>query len=497
MTENSPSLSESLPTKKTLEEAIHKLAVLPMQEYKRKSKDAAKILWEDPETLDKLVAERRKQILGDEQSSSSGANESLAGSQIQLETPVLWHEPVNGPEMMDELLALISKYLHVTEEQAIAIGLWAIHTYAFKDFEITPRLSVQAPTKQCGKTQVLKVLLCICNKPIMSGNITPAATFRFIEEQRPTLLLDEFDNVSPDNKAIIGVVSTGHEKHGSSIRLVGDDHSPRAFSTFAPLAMALIGSPPPTIADRSIAIEMTRRPRMVTIAKLRRAGRDELKKFARMIARWVDDSREKIVSTTPLIPDELNDRQADGWEILLAIAEAIGPSFAENARNAAIKLSKNGSPDDEGIRLLRDIRTVMRIDGAEAMPTEIVVKRLNANVDWEWADRRNGRGLNTRDLSNILRPYGVPRPPVKLRYDGGHQHNSLRLEDLLPIWNSYLEPEKVGIDSGGGESADVPSVPSVPTSQECEVDSEELLNLNHEEALLRTVDENGFEKKIT
>jgi hypothetical protein len=43
------------------------------------------------------------------------------------------------------------------------------------------------------------------------------------------------------------------------LRVTGDDQEPRQFATFGPCAIALIGTLPSTLADRSIAVDLNRR----------------------------------------------------------------------------------------------------------------------------------------------------------------------------------------------------------------------------------------------
>ena len=56
------------------------------------------------------------------------------------------------------------------------------------------------------------------------------------------------------------MINSGHRKGGIVIRTVGDDHEPRAFSTYAACAIALIGTLPATLHDRSApVIDLKRR----------------------------------------------------------------------------------------------------------------------------------------------------------------------------------------------------------------------------------------------
>ena len=73
------------------------------------------------------------------------------------------------------------------------------------------------------------------------------------------LLLDEPDTYARKNDDVRGVLDAGHHRNGSVIRCVGDDHEPRPFSAWSPVALAAIGKLPGTVEDRSIKINLRRR----------------------------------------------------------------------------------------------------------------------------------------------------------------------------------------------------------------------------------------------
>src|SRR5438445_67619 len=81
----------------------------------------------------------------------------------------------------------------------------------------------------------------------------------------PTLLVDEADTIfgSPKmaekNEEMRGLLNAGHQRDRYVLRVVGNDHTPRKFYTFAMAAIAGIGDLPDTIMDRSIVIRMRRR----------------------------------------------------------------------------------------------------------------------------------------------------------------------------------------------------------------------------------------------
>jgi hypothetical protein len=106
---------------------------------------------------------------------------------------------------------------------------------------------------------LLGVIEALVPRPLLSANVTVAAVFRTIEAHWPTLLIDEADTFLRENEELRGVINSGHTRQGSVIRLVGDDHDPRAFSTYCPTAIAAIGNLPGTIEDREVKITMRRR----------------------------------------------------------------------------------------------------------------------------------------------------------------------------------------------------------------------------------------------
>ena len=56
-----------------------------------------------------------------------------------------------------------------------------------------------------------------------------------------------------------GLLNAGHQRNRYVTRVVGNDHTPHRFATFAMAALAGIGDLPDTIMDRSVVIRMRRR----------------------------------------------------------------------------------------------------------------------------------------------------------------------------------------------------------------------------------------------
>ncbi len=97
-----------------------------------------------------------------------------------------WPEPVNGELLLNELLAIINRFVVLPKCAGETLALWTLHTYAFHLRDVSTYLGIESPEKRCGKTTLLTVLSELVNRPIVSSNASSPAFFRVIEETLPT-----------------------------------------------------------------------------------------------------------------------------------------------------------------------------------------------------------------------------------------------------------------------------------------------------------------------
>jgi hypothetical protein len=281
----------------------------------------------------RAVAERlgwRVPTLRHTMRTAGGTGEAAPGQgrPLDLPDPEPWTEPVDGAELLNEVAAAIRRYVVLASVEADTVALWVLGVHAFDAWIIFPRLFVTAPEKRCGKTTLLDVLSRLVPRPLTVSSITPAALFRTIEAARPTLLLDEADTYVRDNKDLRSMINDGHRRDGTVVRTVGDNHDPRRFSVWAPIALAAIGRLHGTNEDRAIAIRLHRRRSDEPVQPLRLDRTSELDAMARKMARWARDHMPALAMADPLMPDGIYNRAADNWRPLLTIADAAGGAGA-------------------------------------------------------------------------------------------------------------------------------------------------------------------------
>jgi putative DNA primase/helicase len=420
----------------TNEERISGLARLSPLDYDACRNEAAAELQCRVATLDAEVAKRRAR----RQDSSATAGQGRA---LALAPPEPWPEPVAGAALLGEIEACLQRHLTLPEGAATPVALWIVHTHAFDASPITPRLAITSAEKRCGKSTLLRVIGALVSKPLTASNITAAAIFRTVEACQPTLLIDEADTFLPESEELRGILNSGHARDGNVIRLVGDDHEPRQFSTWAAAAVAAIGELPGTIADRSIMIRMERQRPADRKAPLRLDRLDAFKPLARRIARWAADNRTALAEADPALPDPLNDRAADNWRPLVALADAAGGPWPEAARRAALTISgADNAPRSNRERLLGDIRAVYLARGVDRLSSADLCLALAAMDDRPWPEWRQGKPITQRQLASLLAPFAVS--PGTIRVEGATAKGYV-LDQFADAFARYL-PEEVPLD---------------------------------------------------
>lgn len=350
-------------------------------------------------------------------------------------------------ELLDRVSEFLLKYVVLTNAQAMTTALWVAHTHAFAAADTTPYLHITSPEKRSGKTRLLEVLELMVNQPWLTGRVTPAVLARKIDKDEPTLLLDESDAAFNGDKeyaeTLRGILNTGHRRGGKASVCTGQgaNISSKDLSTFCPKAIAGIGKLPDTVSDRSILIIHKRRTASEPIERFRRRKveqpghllRDDLAVLAAAL---------NLTGAEPDLPQALDDRAADSWEPLLAIADVVGGDWPQKAREAAIELSCGGGKEDQslGIHLLADIRNIFEEKGSDRLPSAELMQALNAMEDAPWVDIDH-KPLSANKMARLLKPYGVM--PKNIR-QGTTVPKGYIKTDFTDAWKRYT-PAITGI----------------------------------------------------
>jgi Protein of unknown function (DUF3631) len=370
-----------------------------------------------------------------------------------------------GAPLLAEVHAVLRRYVVFPSSQAAdAVALWIAASHAQPAWEHAPRLAVVSPLKRCGKSRLLDIVAETCHEPLITVNATIAAVVRAIGHDPPTLLVDEADTLwgsrkqADNNEDLRGLLNAGHQRNRPMLRWDLTTRTLDRLDTFAMALLAAIGELPDTIMDRAVVIRMRRRSPGEHPAPYRtRRDAPALNQLRDRLGVWARAHLAELERATPAMP--LEDRAADTWEPLVAVADLAGGDWPARARAAAVVLAADAAEQDTdsslGLRLLADLRAVFA--DQERLETKAVLDRLCRLDESPWEDLR-GKRLDARALASLLRPYAIKPKVIRL---GDATPRGYERADLLDAWHRYLpqpaqhpqqEDESAGQDRCGPET---------------------------------------------
>jgi uncharacterized protein DUF3631 len=375
-----------------------------------------------------------------------------SGRGLRFADPEPWPEAVDGAALLDDLAQTYRRFVSLPNGGAEALALWIVFTYALDAFAVAPILALCSPLKRCGKTTTEELTAALAKRPLAAANITAAALYRTVEQFAPTLIVDEADTFLLTNLELRGIINSGHTRATAFVvRTVG--HEPRLFSTWGARMIALIGRLPTTLEDRAIVLPMRRRAPGETVERIRRDGLlRRLDVLRRRAARWVADHLAALQVADPAVPDALNDRQADNWRPLLAIADAAGGGWGDRARVAARTLAGTGGEADPAapVELLADLQDLFAATAADKLATAAIIRHLIRLEERSWAEYAEGRPLTPRHLAQLLEGFRIKAKQIR---QGAATRKGYQRSDFTDAFRRYLPPvpSESGPTGGRGE----------------------------------------------
>lgn len=384
--------------------------------------------------------------------------------------------PDDGALVLDEVGTFLRRFVAFpSDAAAVAVTLWAAHAHLVDSAESSPRLALLSPEPGSGKTRTLEVLDLLVPRPMSVLSASPAAIFRSIADERPTLLFDEVDAIfnrrGGDDGAedLRAMLNAGHRRGATIPRCVGPTHDVARFPVFAAVALAGLGDLPPTLMSRSVLVRMRRRAPGEPVEPFRRRLHGpEGERLRDALATWADTVAEQVGNAWPPMPAGVEDRDADVWEPLLAVADAAGEDWPQRARSACLELVKVAVSGEAslGVRLLADIRHVFTSADVSGMSTKQLLAKLHELDEAPWGDLR-GKPLDARGLAHRLRQYDARPHQFKIGNDKVRGYSVPGSDEagggLHDAFTRYLPPHppQAGTDgtSGTGQVSDPRPVP--------------------------------------
>ena len=370
-------------------------------------------------------------------SASSIIADSLSANDVEP-----FDQEFDYDELVTDLIGSIKNHVVISDHDALAVALWCINAWCYKSFQRCPLLLINAPERECGKTQLLKVVDKLVHKPLETANITLASLFRLITNFGPTLLIDEADTFLEGKTELAGVVNKGYEKGGFVLRVetVGKELVECAYRVYGPKVMAgimLERHLPSATMSRGIQVALKRKTKDDTVQRLRSADPKVFYGLRSRILKFVIDNKDALAKGWDQMPEALSDRQQDNWESLLAIAHCLGEKWYLKACEAATRNSaETAPPKSSSNQLLEDIREVLSGYKEKYIPSVDLLGMLNDDSDMDWRSYNHGKPLSARQLARFMSAYAIKSKTVRMKAD--YTPKGYEVQDFADAFARYL-----------------------------------------------------------
>jgi hypothetical protein len=337
--------------------------------------------------------------------------------------------------LVDQIENYLKRYVaFVDNAHSFALAIWVAGTHVYEVFDAYGYLVITAATKRAGKTRLMEVLSFIAARSHHTADITPAALFAMVEDEKPTLMIDEAERFAASQKDFRAIINSGYRRGGTVTRRQGP--AVRHYKVYCPKVFVLIGDLYDTLRDRSIIVNLRRAhaPHRFIYAGAEGEGRDLRDKLVELVAIHAEEIADAYTDLGRL--EFLSDREEEIWSPLFAICRVLCPDrWSELTRSAVdISTAKTAEakkftdlPQQEdaaqqveyGERALRDLISVTQSRRRKSISTADAIPALRDLPTGPWRAFR-GEGLKpniegSMMLASLLEPFGVRPRTIRLR----------------------------------------------------------------------------------
>ena len=354
------------------------------------------------------------------------------------------HLPNGGCNLtIAEILDLISAKFkeHVKfqyESDADALALWAAMTYVMEHLEIAPMVYVTSPEPMCGKSTVMKLLKVFCHRAEMVSKITPAAIYRLIERDQPTLLIDEADRFLRGNNELNGIINAGHARFEATViinkKLADGNYDPVEFPVWCAKAIAGIGEQDGTLTSRAIVISLRRKLKDETMKPVRYNMFQQHQSIRDALAAWAASFQQISENEMEPFLKAKTDRGIDNWLALGIIAKRVNPEWEQRVQAAldTIEARQSDGLQSAGAQLLSDVHDVVSESSRPEWPSTDLYNSVVFNEETDWSVFNHGRPVTKKKFTQMLGDFGIK--PVKER-----KSNVFYVADIYDACRRYLK----------------------------------------------------------
>jgi hypothetical protein len=210
----------------------------------------------------------------------------------------------------------------------------------------------------------------------------------------------------------------------------------KEFDVFAPVAVAMINRPPPTLLSRSIEIRMQRKRPLQKTANFRGDRADPvLFEIQRKFARVAADTAAALRLADPNM-DGLFNRDADNWRPIFALVELAGGEWIRGVRELARAAVASKDEESTKEQLLADLLLAFQTKNTDRLSSEDAIEYLTGLDERPWPEWKNGKPLSKAGLARLLSTFRILSGTIRLV--DGRTLKGYKREDFKEAFEQYL-----------------------------------------------------------
>jgi len=330
------------------------------------------------------------------------------------------------------------------------LALWVGHCHAIDAAYASPIVHIFSPTPGAGKTTLLEILVQLLpeGRAILDVSMSGAALYRTLgtdEQDMPSPyipLLDEIDGVfrrgNERGDALRTILNAGYRRGGTATKCVAPDWKPVSFFVFGPrLLCGLDDGLPATIRSRCLPVPLRTALPEERVERFRhRRHASELNELRDELAAALLPLMGKLAAAEPDGLDDLDMRQQEIIEPLVAIADVAGGLWPQRAREGAAEAFENRGAVETttSTKLLGDVRRGFQIKKADRLFSDTLCEILNTDAENSYARWNGSVGISPRDLARRLAPFQIAPRNVRI---GDEQRKGYLKTDFADAWQRY------------------------------------------------------------
>lgn len=352
-------------------------------------------------------------------------NTIIANSSIKCSLAVTPAYPLRV--LYKELIDFYKEYIEFQDQRTYSLfATWSLGTHIFDIFRSYPYLYLIG-VKAGGKSKVLTMTSLFVKTPLFTAGISPAALYRKIEKERPTVLMDEVESLSSESGDDLRLIAqAGYKRGGKVVRCVGKNFEPKDFEIYSPKAFASINVPNDIFESRCIPVIM-RRTMNRKIANREIKTDDKFWGNYNVCCRGCIERVKDVVKEVyeKIEDDKLTGRDWELWKPLLSIVKVISDDTYNELREYALDISKQRKEDESDTIKISIVRCLLELaDKDDWYPNKQIFELVKKDFEWMTAQRLgyhmkalgfrskahgSGKGydLNINDIKKVAESLGI------------------------------------------------------------------------------------------